>query len=248
MTAFTHLRFGRRSVRSRILIFHRVSVDAARDLMPADLEPRLVRGSAVAVICYTQLGSLVRALLPHRLASTHHLAYQLAAKREAGPTMWVTRRDTSSLLRESWSEKILHRDHGRARFHMEESSALMKLEVESARGEELYLHAELHPSTEQNGALFARSHAVREFLDSAGDVQPQDPLAPEADVIPARHGFTPQALRLSAFRSAFLSEHGNLDATLDSAWRLVPFRVQRVRVTKSARAERGFSGDELPAL
>ena len=243
--AFPHLRMARRPVRSRVLVFHRVPVEAATRMLPDGLRARVVQGSAVAVLCYTWLGSLAHALLPGGRGSTHHLSYRIAAERDEGPTTWVARRETSSRLGARWNETILRREHGRSSFRLEKDAFSLKLTVESARGEELYLHVEL---ADRTGALFSLPEQVRQFLDQAGEVRPHDVLAPEADAIDARNAFAPEPLHVFELRSAFLDEHLSGTAVVDGAWRLVPRRSQPAREVGARPVPAVVPGTGLPAV
>ncbi len=222
------LGLGRRPVRSRVLVFHRLTERAARRLLPIGLEPRLIDGTAIATTSYARIGSL----LPGRGSGTHHLAYRIAARSEDGPVTWVARRASSSRLGAGLSEKVLRRAHGRASFQIEKDAFELRLRARAGGREELFLHVEVG---ERAGSVFSSPEAVRLFLEDAGTVQPPDALAPETDRIDARGPFGPEPLAVHACRAAFLEEECGAEARLDGAWRLVPRRLQPVRRSEFAR-------------
>ena len=254
MGTFSSLRIGRRPVRCCVLILYRIDPDAVGRVLPEGMRPRLVRDTAVGALIYTRLGSLRSRFLPHRGADSDHLSYRFAVEIAGGNgpchATWVARRATSSRLSARWSEKILRRDHHRARFDLEEEGLGLTLSVENESGEELYLRAQASDAAPE--ALFGTPRSIEAFLDETGEVHPPDPLAPEADRVDVRRSLAPESLALLEIRSAFFGDHGPLprDAVaFDSAWRLVAKRHALVRAPSSSRLEDMLEhGESSPAM
>ena len=258
MPSLTSLSSVRRPVRLRVVVLYRLSDASAERQLPPELAPRLVHGSAIGTLSYTHLGSLGSRFLPARRASSHHVAYRVAATcRSSGADVtWVVRRETSSRVGARWSETILRRTHGRARFSLDADATGFELRAEAARRdldphEALYLRA---APCLRTGTLFPSRRDVETFFRDAGDVRPHDVIAREADRIDASHAFAPEPLTLFELRSAFFDDRDRFpDApVIDGAWRLVPQRLRPIFEPTRARhgtlAPASERSRALPAL
>ncbi len=254
MGVFSPLQLARRPVRSRVLVVYHVEPAALARRLPGDVKPRLVGGRAIAVLCYTRLGTLGSRFLPHRGACSNHLSYRFLVERtrkgELVPETWVARRETSSRLGAGLGEKLLGQDHGRSTFEVREDPLGLSLSVSSERGEEFYLRAE--PCATSSSRFLPTAREVEALLDSCGDVHPSDFLAPEADAIDVRN-VAAEPLTVFEIRSSFLGDPRCFpegSATFDSAWRLVTQRLEPIREPKFARASvlrRGAPSQAFPA-
>ena len=256
MTALKPMHLSRRPVRGRVVVFYRVEPDVARGLLPSELRPRITAGSAIVVLCYTHLGRLETRFLPHRLATSHHLAYRVSAEAagENGPTCstWVAHRETSSRIGARWNEKVFRHGHGRSRFSIEDDACELTLRVESSRGDELFLRASACEST---GTVFSQPNDVGEFFRNDGTIRPHGVFAREADVVDAHNAFVPEPLALIELRSAFFEDPDRFPSgsvAIDGAWRLTSTRTRSVRERTAHGAERGVldasDSSPLPAV
>ncbi len=235
------MRIARRPIRSRVVAIYRIDPEALARRLPEGVLPRLHSGEAVAVLCYTRLGTIGSRFLPHRGASSNHLSYRFLVERSrkgrAVQETWVARRETSSRLGAGLGERILGQDHGRSTFEVAEDVLAFSLRVASARGEEFYLRAE--PCGASSSRFLPTAREVQALLCSSGEVRPVDLLVPEADALDVRNGFAPEPLVVFEIRSAFLDDPQVFPAgstNFDSAWRLVTQRLEPIREAKSARA------------
>jgi hypothetical protein len=255
MRAFPGLTLGRRPIRARILTLYRVEPRALEARLPARLRPRLVGGSALAVACYTRLGST--RFFRGRSEGSHHLSYRFAAEREERDgwraATWIARRETSSWLEARCGSKLLRGEYGRAAFRIKEEAFAVELEVEDERGEEFYLRAEA--SGVARHSLFAGPQALEEFLGAESSIEPYDVFAPEADELDLAGHFAPEPLAVFEARSDFLEDPAKLPpgaVELDSAWRLVSRRLAVAPEHAAARfrpiLESGQSSPAMPTM
>lgn len=259
MGAFPALPLGRRPIRCRILAIYRLDPLRLKALLPAGLEARLVQGHALAVACYTRLGSKRlfrrgRGTAPAGGGApeggTEHLAYRFAVRREDGTeATWIARRETSSWLEARCGAKLLGGEYGRSAFRVCEEAFRIELRVEGERGEAFYLRGET--AVAPAGSLFPGAQALEAFLGADQPVRPYDVFAPEADEIDLAEHFAPEPLTVFEARSAFLNE-GPLEGSapqLDSAWRIVTRRIEVAPVRRAGfriLPERGTPSTVLP--
>lgn len=262
MGAFPALPLGRRPIRCRILVVYRLDPLRLKALLPTGMEARVVRGHALAVACYTRLGSKrlfrrggVGSARPPtggaaREGGTEHLAYRIAIRQEDGTEgTWIARRETSSWLEARCGAKLLGGAYGRSAFQIREEAFRVELRVEGERGEAFYLRGEAAGAA--TGSLFPGAQALEAFLGAGRPVRPYDVFAPEADELDLADHFAPEPLAVFEARSAFLDEGPlqNASPCLDSAWRVVS---RRFEVAPARRAsfrilpERGTPSPALP--
>ncbi len=250
------MRLTRRPVLGRIVVFHRVDPDVAARLLPSEWTPRTVGGSAIVVLSYTRLGALATKFLPAARASSHDLAYRVAAVApngaRASSCTWVARRETSSLLGAHWRGRALQHDHGRAKFELADEATEVRLRVHSSRGAELTLHAACCGAQPFEDALIDRPCEVSEFFLKDGQVQPHGVLSRDADVIDAREAFAPEPLVLHELSSAFFDDEdvfppGSFE--VDAAWRRASTRLRGTHAKSALRPGRhGQATDAAPAF
>src|SRR5262245_42852945 len=103
------LPLGRRPICCRLLAVYRMDAELVQELLPPDLQPRLMQGYAIGAACYTRLGAtqLFRRN-GRRSPGSDHLAYRFAVQGEGGAeATWIARRETSSWLEARCGAKLL---------------------------------------------------------------------------------------------------------------------------------------------
>src|SRR5262245_10326770 len=246
MGAFPALPLGRRPVRCRLLAIYRLDPALATEVLPPNLQPRLVQGHAIAAACYTRLGA--GRLFPGREGGSDHLAYRFPVRRDDGlDATWIARRETSSWLEARCGSKLLRGEHGRSAFRVKEDAFALELTVEGERGEEFYLRGEAAAAAPPG--LFANGQALESFLGEDRLVRPYDVFAPEADELDLAQHFAPEPLAVFEARSAFFAEAPFAcgKAELDSAWRIVTRRLSGVAARRAAFRVLPERGSSAPA-
>jgi hypothetical protein len=250
MGAFSALPLGRRPIHCRCLAVYRLDPGLVRELLPRNLQPRLVQGYAIGSACYTRLGAtqLFR-LNERRMGGSDHLSYRFAVQRDDGvEATWIARRETSSWLEARCGARFLRGEYGRSSFRVKEDAFAIELAVEGERGEEFYLRGEAASATPN--ALFASAQALEGFLGEDRLVRPYDLFAPEADELDLARHFAPEPLAVFEARSAFFAEgpFARGRAQLDSAWRIVTRRLVGAAQRRPAFRVLPDSGSSVPAL
>lgn len=120
-------------IRRRLLVNFRSSPEVARALLPAHLEPKLVRGHAVVGMCLLRLEGLPLGLASENVA--HRMAVEWKApdgSRREGVYVW--RRDTDSRLVTMSGRWVFPAEHHLARFDVEHERDRLSIGIRSRDG------------------------------------------------------------------------------------------------------------------
>lgn len=251
MARIARLRMGRRNVACRMIALFRASEDDVADLLPNGMRPHLVRGKAVASLCYTRLLTLRSRWLPnHPGTPTDHLAVRIAAERSDGLVSFVFRRDTSSWF-EARCEKLTRANYHHSHFDLDYDRCQLRLSVSSDDEDELLVEGTARPSsTLARDSIFGSSRAAEGFLRSTWRAVPSDTFAPEADRLQTRNDAALEPLEVSLLRAHRLERLRPKAFELDCALRFVTTQLlpHRAPALEAARGERGAASSVQPAL
>lgn len=253
MARIARIRMGRRGVACRMIALFRASQADVAALLPSGMQPHLVRGKAIASLCYTRLATLRSRWLPaHPGTPTDHLALRIAAERGDGLVSFVLRRDTSSWF-EARCEKLTRANYHHSHFDLDHDRAQLRLRVSSDDGEELLLEGTAGPSSFARDSIFGSARAAEGFLRSTRRAVPSDTFAPEADRLHSRSDAAVETLEVSTLRAHRLERlcPGTPHAfELDCALRFVTTQLlpERAPALEAARGEPGPASTFQPAL
>ncbi|RFA13746.1 hypothetical protein B7R21_07770 [Subtercola boreus] len=124
------------TIERRLLINYRVDPRVAQALLPAELRPQLVDGSAVAGICLIRLGDLRPAVVRPRIGwraenAAHRIAVEWDTPGGRATGVYIPERHSASWLAVAAGERVFPGIHRHARFVSEESGDRMHVGMRS---------------------------------------------------------------------------------------------------------------------
>jgi hypothetical protein len=155
----------------RVLVNYRVDRDVLAAVLPPPFRPRTVGGYGVAGICLIRIEGLRAGPLPRLpgLASenaAHRAAVEWDADDGVRQGVYVTRRDTSSMLNALAGGRVFPGAHHRARFQVEDDGARIDLQMHSLDGAVgVRLRARAAPGL-PSGSIFPSLAAASEFFEA----------------------------------------------------------------------------------
>ena len=154
-------------IERRLLINYRLDPDVARSLLPPQLRPQLVDGSAVAGICLIRLGALRPAFAPVAVgwrgeAAAHRIAVEWDDVDDTRSGVFIPVRQSESLLPVLAGGRVLPGVHRHARFDVDEGEGRCCVAV---RGREEVVSVDATVSTaEWSSSLFPTEEAASDFF------------------------------------------------------------------------------------
>lgn len=127
-------------IRRRILVNYRVDPSVIQSLLPEPLRPKLVRGFAVAGICLIRLEQVRPKLWKWPAGLTSENAAHRIAVTGTGPSgtpeesVYILRRDSSSLLNHWAGGRIFPGEHKLSRFDVQDDAGQIDFRMTSADG------------------------------------------------------------------------------------------------------------------
>jgi uncharacterized protein YqjF (DUF2071 family) len=127
-------------IRRRLLVNFRVDPDVIQRQLPSTFRPKLHAGSAIAGICLIRLEQIRPKNLPRFVGhSSENAAHRVAVlwENEAGETkegVYISRRDTNSLINHFAGGRLFPGEHHYANFHVEDFDGRITLEMNSRDG------------------------------------------------------------------------------------------------------------------
>jgi hypothetical protein len=127
-------------IRRRLLLNYRLDPDVARRRLPAPLRPKLHDGYAIAGICLIRLEQIRPRYLPKRIGLHSENAAQRIAvewtddEGNAREGVFISRRDTSSLVNHYAGGRLFPGEHRRARFKVTDCGRKLSIDIESFDG------------------------------------------------------------------------------------------------------------------
>lgn len=156
----------RSTIDRRLLVNVRLDPDVARRLLPWPLRPQLVRGWAVAGVCFLRLRDVRPRGLPAVGLASENAAHRLAVEWEGGdgPTsgVFVPRRDTSSRLAALLGGRVLEGELSAARFEIHDAGGRLSIRVQGRGGHHVEVTARTTASSES--ALFGSIEEQSRFF------------------------------------------------------------------------------------
>lgn len=124
------------TIHRRILTNFRVAPEVMQRQIPARFRPKLHKGFAIAGICLIRLEQVRPKLLPRLVGvSSENSAHRVAVIwEEQGATregVFISRRDTGSLMNHLLGGRVFPGEHHQATFQVEESDTKIKLAMRS---------------------------------------------------------------------------------------------------------------------
>jgi hypothetical protein len=157
-------------IRRRILVNFRVDPDVMQRHLPRGFEPELVNGHGIAGICLIRLEREGPSWMPFGLGlSSENAAHRYAARRRRGNgvdelSVFIARRDSSSLFTALFGGRAFPGEHARARFDVRDEGDAIDLKMEAADGLRVELRARTArslPAGSTFGSLEVASGFVR---------------------------------------------------------------------------------------
>lgn len=212
-------------IERRLLVNYRVDPAAAARQLPGHLRPQLVRGHAVAGICLLRLGSTRPSWAPPAMGlrsenAAHRISVEWDGPDSVETGVYITRRDTASLLNSLAGGRIFPGEHGRADFTVHETPDEVRVALASRDGE-VRVDVTAEVTDELRGsALFADLQEASDFFRAgARGLSPADSGrrldAMELDT----DAWRVEAGRVRAAQSSFFDDPDRFppgSATLDS--------------------------------
>jgi hypothetical protein len=219
-----------RTLKSRCLVYYRAEPDVIARLLPDGVEPAVYRDHTLVGLCWTRCAGLpTRNLGP----TWDELAFCFSVW-SGDPSglehrVWVSRRETSSRFSAQWVSRVVRGEYELAEFEVSETPSRIRLRVEHDGTEELRLAAESHG--ELVGSVFLSTREVEEYLQKSGEIEPRNPLIPEAPDLSAAGGsWTIDPLSVYELCCPYFEDAERFPAgslKLDSAFRWVRLHGER---------------------
>lgn len=123
-------------IERRVLVNLRVDADVVARILPPPFRPQLVKGHAVAGICFIRLGQLRPAELPARIGlTTENAAHRIAVDWDADTGVrrgvYIPWRDTDSMITALVGGRLCPGRHDRARFAVSEADGRIQVSYAS---------------------------------------------------------------------------------------------------------------------
>ena len=213
-------------IERRLLVNYRVDPWCLAGLLPSNMRPQLVDGSAVAGICLIRLGDLRPRGLPRAAGLTmENAAHRIAVEwDEGGRTrsgVYIPRRDTASRLTVLLGGRVFPGAHHYARFRVEETDERLHVAFHSTDGEvDVDVTVLVEPGLD-GSALFPDVDAASRFFEqgAVGFSPGRDPARLEAVQL-STHAWRVEPCRVLSARSSFFDDQARFPegaAVLDSA-------------------------------
>jgi hypothetical protein len=238
----------------RISVFYRLDPMAARELLPAPLRPRLVRGWALGGVCILRLARMRPRMLPIPLGLASELAWHRIAVEweEDGRPMhghYLLRSETDSRLAPFPGARLVPSPDDCTRIEVRSSDAALTARVESGDGTtDLDLAASL--GGWRSDALFKSANAARASIASGHVVWDGDEQGELEGVELRSTGGTAQGLEVVRLASTWFDDRARFSlgtATLDCAIVVRDADHEwHAPASQAARVERGGAGSTLP--
>lgn len=156
-------------VERRLLVNYRVAPEAATSLVPPPMRPQLVGGWAVAGICLIRLGQFRPSWLPGRVGlRTENAAHRIAVEwdgprgRETG--VYISRRDSDSVINVLAGGRLFPGEHSLARFDVHETAQDLHVAFAS-RDEKMSVSVDVRTAERFRGSeLFADLAQASDFF------------------------------------------------------------------------------------
>jgi hypothetical protein len=158
----------RGTIRRRILVNYRVAPDVIERLLPTGFEPKLVRGFAMAGVCFIRLEEQRPSWLPHGLGmSSENVAHRIAViRRESGTereSVYIPRRDSASRLQHWLGGRAFPGELGSATFAVHDEGDSIVIAMRAADGLQVELCARDGDSLPK-GSVFASLEDASRFF------------------------------------------------------------------------------------
>jgi hypothetical protein len=238
----------------RISVFYRLDPMAARELLPAPLRPRLVRGWALGGVCILRLARMRPRMLPIPLGLASELAWHRIAVEweEDGRPMhghYLLRSETDSRLAPFPGARLVPSPDDCTRIEVRSSDAALTARVESGDGTtDLDLAASL--GGWRSDALFKSANAARASIASGHVVWDGDEQGELEGVELRSTGGTAQGLEVVRLASTWFDDRARFPlgtAALDCAIVVRDADHEwHAPASQAARVERGGAGSTLP--
>jgi hypothetical protein len=122
-------------IQRRLLVNWRVDPDTARALLPPAVRPKLIRGYAVAGLCFIHLQRVRPVGLPQWLSvNSENVAARMAVETDAGESVIIFRRDTGSWINAAAGGRLFPGIHHRANFLVHQDASRVAVTMRSADG------------------------------------------------------------------------------------------------------------------
>ena len=197
----------------RVLVNFRVDADVLARVCPAPFRPQTIGGFGIAGICLIRLKNIRPKGLPTFLGiSSENAAHRIAVEWNAGTEtrsgVYITRRDTSSVLNTLAGGRIFPGVHHRARFDVLESNDKYRVVMDS-------FDASAHVSVDSrttdqwpSDSVFANVTECSKFFESGSVGYSPANSANDFDGLELRtDDWQVQPLSIKKVRSSFFNDH-----------------------------------------
>jgi uncharacterized protein YqjF (DUF2071 family) len=115
----------------RILLNYRIDPKIMQKNLPDEFKPKIINGYAVGGICQVSLSEMRPKGLPNILgAKSHNVAHRIAAITSKGEGVFVTRRDTNSVINTISSGRLFPGVYKKADFQVESNDQSYSVRIE----------------------------------------------------------------------------------------------------------------------
>ncbi len=122
-------------IRRRLLLNFRLDPSMAQEHLPPGLRPKLHAGRAIAGICLIRLEQLRPRLFPAFVGTqSENAAHRFAVEWDGGEGVYVTRRDTGSLLNRLAGGRVFPGEHHAADFEVADTGDRIELSMRARDG------------------------------------------------------------------------------------------------------------------
>ncbi len=146
----------------RILLNYRIDPEVMQQNLPKEFKPKIINGYAIGGICQVSLSQMRPNGLPSIFGSkSHNAAHRIAVTSSLGEGVFVTRRDTNSLVNTFASGRLFPGNYKKADFSIESNGNSFSVRI--GKGEECLMNIEAEISKEiESISVF---NSVKEISD-----------------------------------------------------------------------------------
>ena len=149
----------------RILLNYRIDPEVMKKNLPDEFTPKVVNGYAIGGICQVSLSEMRMKGMPSFFGTrSHNAAHRIAVHSSQGDGVYVTRRDTNSLLNSISGGRVFPGVYSKADFTVSSAGDIYSVRIENKKKELMMSIAAEVASELPEGSVFGSTQEVSDFF------------------------------------------------------------------------------------